>query len=153
MDAHTISGINGAFSKAGLSRGSTAATIQIAAPNGAGVDFAIDGLAYHKADTNNIAVTAAAQQADLTTCMYLVEIDSTGAVTVKKGEEVLTSELGVQASAQIPGPSSGKIPLGAFKIALSGGTFTAGTTAFNGTGVTDTFYDFIGGIPGRPQVS
>ena len=50
------------LSKAGLHKGTTT-TLDIAAPNGAGVDFCIGGKMYHKADTNTIATTACAQQA------------------------------------------------------------------------------------------
>ena len=45
------------LSKAGLVKGSTS-TISIAAPNGAGVDFAIGGLLYHKADTTQAMIEA-----------------------------------------------------------------------------------------------
>ena len=48
------------LSKAGLAIGSTASQIAIAAPNGAGVDYCIKGVLYHKADAATAAITAAA---------------------------------------------------------------------------------------------
>lgn len=150
----TLEGIYAVFSKAGLAEGTNAGTIKILAPNGAGVDFAIDGLAYHKADTDNIAMTALAVQADLTTCLYGVDINAAGAVALCKGTEVLTATLTAQADVlRPPEVPSGYVRLGLMKIVLSGGTFTSGTTDLSGTGVTDTFYDFIGGGPVRPFTS
>ena len=86
-------GVTAAFAKSGLAEGTNSGTIKIAAPNGAGVDFAIKGIAYHKADTDNIAVTAHAAQAVLTKCLYLVQIDKDGTVSTKKGNEELTADL------------------------------------------------------------
>ena len=45
------------LSKAGLAEGTNAATIKTAAPNGAGIDYAIEGILYHKADGDNVAMT------------------------------------------------------------------------------------------------
>lgn len=63
-----------------LAEGTNAATIKTTAA----VDFMINQLTYTKAATDNIAVTACAVQADLTTCMYLISIDSAGTVTTTK---------------------------------------------------------------------
>lgn len=121
------------LSKAGLAEGTNAATIQIAAPNGAGIDFAIGGVLYHKADTDNIALTAAAAQADGTTCWYLICINAAGTVSSVKGTD----------DGDIPEPTSGTCPIGAIKVVTDGGTFTAGTTDLGDAAVTDTYYDFM----------
>lgn len=153
-DLPTQRGATEAFSKAGLAEGTGAATILIGAPNGAGVDFAINGLCYHKADTDNIALTAAPLQADLTKCLYLIQIDSAGVVSSKKGVEVLTAELdGQRAVLHWPEPDANKCPLGAIKVQTSGATFTAGTTDLGAAGITDTYYDFVGGMPHAPLTS
>lgn len=149
-----ISGLTACLAKAGLAEGTTSATIQIAAPNGAGIDYAIHGICYHKADTNNIAVTAHAQQAVSTSCLYLVQIDSSGTVSTKKGKEVLTADLGVNDSLQWPMPDADLCPIGGYKVALDASTtFTNGTTDLGASGVTDTYYDFGLGLPGSPQVA
>lgn len=149
-----ISGVTGAFSKAGLAEGTNAATIKTAAPNGAGVDYAIDGIAYHKADTDNIATGSAAQQAVSTTCLYLVQINAAGTISMKKGTEQLTAELGDNLSVQWPDPDASNCPLGGIKVATDDSTtFTLGTTDLGAAGITDTYYDFIGGMPNAPQVS
>lgn len=153
-DTLAFSGQTGCFAKAGLAEGTNAATIKTAAPNGAGIDYAIDGIAYHKADTDNIAVTAHAQQAVSTSCLYLVQIDSAGTISTKKGNEELTADLGINKSLQWPFPDDGKCPIGGYKVALDASTtFTNGTTDLGAAGVTDTYYDFIGGMPLAPQVS
>lgn len=143
------------FSKAGLAEGTNSATIKIAAPNGAGVDYSIDGLAYHKADTDNITMTALTAQAALTTCLYLVSLNSSGDLSIKKGTEELTADL--TAGKRVlhwPTPDSDKCPIGAFKIGLvNAATFTSGTTDLGASDVTDTYYDFAGGMPVAPLTS
>ena len=153
ITSRDLEGVTACFSKAGLVEGTNANTIKIAAPNGAGVDFAIDGYMYHKADTDNIAMTALAVQADLTTCLYGVDIDADGAVSLVKGTEVVTTQLsGGQSVVHPPAAVANKCRIGLMKIVLSGGTFTSGTTDLSGTGVTDTYYDLAGPLT-RPRSS
>lgn len=143
------------FSKAGLAEGTNSATIKIVAPNGAGVDFSIDGLAYHKADTDNISVTAHSAQAALTKCLYLVQVNASGTVSTKKGTEELTAD--VTAGKRVlhwPEPDASNCPIGAYKVALANAaTFTNGTTDHSATDVTVTYYDFAGGMPVAPLTS
>lgn len=156
MDILSMSGLTGCLNKAGLGIGSTPAQLSIAAPNGAGVDFAIGGKAFHLADDATVVMnaTALALQADLTTCLYLVELDSAGALSTVKGVEVLTAILGeVGNTAQWPSPSEDKCPIGGFKIATSGATFTGTVTDLDASGVTDTFFDFGLGIPNVPETT
>lgn len=137
------------LSKAGLAVGSAGATVDIAAPNGAGIDYAIDGIVYHKADTANNAITAAAVQAALYSCLYLVQIDKDGTVSTVKGTAVLTADVGVT-PLQWPSPSASNCPIGGFRIdCASGYTYTPGTTLNSATGITDTYYDFFTVPPGH----
>jgi hypothetical protein len=145
-------------SKAGLAIGDGAktGTNSFAAANGAGIDFCIDGIGYHKADAATVApFTAAAVQPVLTKCLYLVQIDSAGTITTVKGTAVLTADLTAGNKVlQWPQPAAGKCPVGAVKITLaSTATFTAGTTALDATNVTATYYDFVGGMPSAPLTS
>jgi hypothetical protein len=141
------------LSSAGLAEGTNSGTIKIVAPNGAGVDFAINGLLYHKADTDNIAITAATAQADLTTCLYLVTLNASGTLATVKGTEVLTANL--TAGTHVldwPAPAANTCPIGAIKVVNSGGTFTAGTTDLGAATVTDTYYNIFA-IPEAPLTS
>jgi hypothetical protein len=139
------------LSKAGLHAGTTS-TLDIAAPNGAGVDFVIGGKLYHKADTNTITVNACTIQPALYSCLYLVQLDTDGALTVVKGTQVLTDDLG-RVALHWPEPTAGKCVIGAFRIDTAlGYTFTAGTTAIGTTGVTATFYDLLA-VPDAPQAA
>ena len=150
-DGKAQSGQTACFAKAGLDEGTNSATIKILAPNGAGIDFAIDGIGYHKADTDNIAITAHGVQAAATKCLYLVQIDSDGAVSTKKGTEVLTTALtGGTDVLHWPDPDDDNCPIGGYKITNVGSTYTNGTTDM---GSLDTFYDFIGGMPLGPLTS
>lgn len=154
-DGKSGSGKTACYSSAGLAEGTNSATIKTAAPNGAGIDFAIDGLAYHKADTDNIAMTALAAQAALTKCLYLVQINSSGTVSLKKGTEVLTADL--TAGTKVlhwPEPDDDNCPIGAVKVqCANAATFTSGTTDLSATDVTATFYNFCGGMPLAPLTS
>ena len=155
QDTLALSGQTGCFAKAGLGIGSTPAELSIAAPNGAGVDFAIDGIGYHLADDGTVAMTAMAVQAVSTTCLYLVMLDSAGVLSTKKGNEVLTADLGVVGGAlQWPEPDADKCAIGGFKVTTNGSTtFTGATTNLDAAGITDVYYDFLGGIPLAPQTS
>ncbi len=136
--------------------GAKTGTNSFAAPNGAGIDFAIDGIGYHKADAATVApFTAAVVQPALTKCLYLVQIDSAGAISTVKGTAVLTADLTAGNKVlQWPRPAANKCPVGAVKITLaSTATFTAGTTALDAANVTATYYDFVGGMPSAPLTS
>lgn len=149
------SGKTACYSKAGLAEGTNANTIKTAAPNGAGIDYAIEGIAYHKADTDNIAMTAHAVQAVSTSCLYLVQINAAGTVSTKKGNEVLTADITAgRKNLQWPVPDADNCPIGAVRVDTnSSTTFTAGSTDLGAAGITDTYYDFIGGLPAYPITS
>lgn len=97
--------------------------------------YTIGGVSYKKAATDNIAMTAATAQADLTYRLYLVSINANGDVAITAGTAEATD------IATLPALPAASAPLGYFKIATSGGTFTSGSTDLSGAGVTDTFYD------------
>lgn len=140
------------LSKAGLAVGSSGATVDIAAPNGAGVDYAINGKLYHKADATNNAISAGTVVPALYSCLFLVELDTSGNVTTKQGTAVLTASIG-KVPLNWPEPTSGKCPIGAFRIdCATGYTYTPGTTLNSATGITDTYYDLLA-VPDAPIVS
>ena len=142
------------FSKAGLAIGSTHAEIAIAAPNGAGVDFSIDGILYHLADDATVAITAAAVQAVLTTCLYLVQLNSSGTLSTVKGTEVTTLALAAgNAVLKIPEPTANNCPIGFLKVVCaSTATFTAATTDLDASDVTTTYQDIMT-LPPQPRAS
>lgn len=139
------------LSKAGLARNATTATaIDIAAPNGAGVDYCIGGALYHKADAAAIVLSAHAAQSADTTCLYLVCLDSTGALSSVKGNDVKNVDLANKAAViYFPGVPAGKCAIGVIKVKTVAVTFTAGTTALNASGVTATFTDLFA-VPTAP---
>lgn len=150
-------GGNLCHSKAGLAIGDTTktGTNSFAAPNGAGTDFSIDGIMYHKADAATVApFTVAAVQPVLTKCLYLVCIDSAGAITTVKGTAVLTADLTAGTKVlQWPEVPASKCAVGAVKITLaSTATFTPGTTALDAANVTATYYDLFA-VPTAPLTS
>lgn len=151
FDIAANSGFTGCLSKAGLGIGSTASELKIAAPNGAGVDYAINGIAYHAADDATVAMSAMSVQAVSTSCLYLVMLDSSGTLTTKKGVERLTASLGDNLSIQWPHCDANKCPIGGFRVDTNGSTtFTGGTTELSAAGITDTYWDFVMGIPSTP---
>jgi len=150
-DQNTNRGFTGCMSKAGLGIAGTADRLKITAPNGAGVDYGINGLAYHKADVDNIDISAAAQAA-LTTCLYLICVDSDGTVSAVKGTEQLNADLAAgNVVLHWPTPTEDTCPIGAIKVKCeNAATFTLGTTNLDATDVTDTYYDFAMGMPIEP---
>ena len=126
--------LNGTHQACGLAEGTNANTIQFANA----FSFSIAGQLYLKAITNNIAMTAAAQQAISTFCLYAITLDSAGAVTVTKGTELGTD------TAVLPARPANQALVAAFKIATDGATtFTSGTTDLGAAGITETYYDLM----------
>lgn len=149
----SIKGFTGVLGSAALAEGTNANTFQINTAE-AGVMYAINGLAYHKADTDNIAFTTHAVQADLTTCLYLVQVTADGTVSTKKGNEELTADLEAgRVALHFPEPDASNCALGAIKVKNVAGTFTAGSTDLGAATVTDTYYNFALGGPARPLES
>ena len=147
-------GFTGALSRAGLGIGSTASQVSLAAPNGAGTDYGINGLAYHKADAATVAITAATAQAADTTCLYLVCLDTSGTLSTVKGADVLnTATLAGTAVVKWPQVPANLCAIGAFKMKTVAVTFTAGTTDLDASGCTATYYNFAAGMPAAPLAS
>jgi len=141
------------LAKAGLAIGGTTTKVKIVAPNGAGVDFAINGILYHKADADDVFTFTAATQAASTTCLYLACLDSSGTATVIKGAEVSTAGL-LAGTVQLhwPTPTVNTCPIGAVRVASGAGVFTAGTTALTGGTVTVAYHDLFS-VPAAPLAS
>ena len=142
------------LSKAGLARNATTATaIDIAAPNGAGIDYCIGGALYHKADAAAITLNTHTTQPADTTCLYLVCLDSNGNSSSVKGDDVKNVDLANKAAViHFPGVPAGKCAIGVIKIKTVAVTFTARTTALNASGVTATFTDLFA-VPTAPLAS
>ena len=125
--------MNQSFGAAGLTIGGTSTKIKIAAA----ITFRIAGIPYAKAITDNITVTAGAVQAVSTFCKYLVSINAAGTVTVTKGDDAATAVL-----ALVPALPANNAPVGYVQVATDAATtFTAGTTALDAAGITDTYGD------------
>jgi hypothetical protein len=145
-----------ALTKAGLAIGDGAKTgPAIVSPVGAGLDFVINGIAYHKVDAATVLpLSATGVQAADTTCMYLMCVNSSLAVTSVAGTAVSSAALAAgTATLDLPEPTAGTCPFGAVKIATTAVTFTPGTTALDASGIVETYYDFAGGLPSRPFTS
>ncbi len=124
--------LNQCFVKCDLAEGTNANTLNIATA----FEYSIGNRLYAKAATDNVAMTAAAEQAISTYCVYLCSIDAAGAVTVTKGSEVAT-DISV-----LPAVPASECAFAAFKIQTDGATtFTSGTTDLGATGITETFFD------------
>jgi len=143
------------LSKAGLKIGnSDTKDVDIAAPNGAGVDFCINGINYHKADAADIAITAGDVVAALYSVILLVCLDSSGTLSTVRGDEVLTADItSGKEPLTWPQPVDDTCPIGAVRVDVATGyTFTPGTTDFDAAGITDTYYDLFA-VPDTPITS
>lgn len=140
------------LSKAGLAIAGTASKVKTAAPNGAGTDYAINGILYHKADTDNLFLFTGLTQTTNTTCLYLMVLDTAGAATVVQGDEVLTASLTAgTAVLHWPTPTADKCAIGAVRLVVTG-AFTGATTELSDGTVTDTYYDLFT-VPVAPLTS
>ena len=80
--------------------------------------------------------------------------NSGGTLSTVKGTEVLNTLTAAGTGVvNWPEPTSGKCPVGAVKVKTVGVTFTLGTTDFSAANVTETWYDFAGGMPTAPLAS
>ena len=140
LDKTEVRGGTMCLSKAGLVVGSDAAKAQIVAPNGAGVDFAINGKLYHKADTDDCILFTGLTVTALYTRLFLVLLASDGTVSVVASDEVLTTTYDAGAAVlKWPVPTADTCPIGAIKIVATD-VFTGATTSL-GTGNAVTYYD------------
>jgi hypothetical protein len=153
-------GGNFCMSKAALAIGDGSKLgVAIASTVGTGMDYCIDGILYNKADAaTDLPLSADDAQGLLTKCLYLICIDSAGAVTSVQGTPVLTADL--TAGNEVlkwPELPADKAPIGAVKIQTTGTqNFTPGTTALDaGSGANDitaTYYDLFS-VPVEPLTS
>jgi hypothetical protein len=140
------------LSKAGLIVGSDTAKVQIAAPNGAGVDFAIKGYLYYKVSADDFFTLSGDIQTVLYTCIYLLSIDKTGAAHCTQGTEVLTADITAGLAALTwPVAPDDCCAIGAVKVKATSALFNPGTTAL-GTGNTVVYYDLFA-VPDAPIVA
>jgi len=142
--------------KAGLAEGAGAHTLLILAADGtAFLNYSINGIAYVKADTDNIAMTALVVQPDLYSCLYLVTLNAGGDLAIVKGVQRLTADVtSGKNPLQWPVPAEDTCPIGGFRIDTDGITFTSGTTDLAAVAAagTVTYYDFAR-VPDTPIVS
>ncbi len=146
----TPRGGNVCLDKAGLVIGGTTAKAQIAAPNGAGVDFVINGIAYHVADADDLVTLSGDDQTALHTNVYLVQINKTGTISVVQGKEVLSAALTAgRVTLTWPVADEDYVAIGAIKVAAGASEFVPGTTALTGGTVTVTYIDLFA-VPEGP---
>ena len=124
------------------------------------ITYVIDGIIYSLgAVTNKVIVLLPTSlvtfvQPVLTTCLYLIQVDSAQVVTVVPGTPVLATDLANGAKVlNWPQPADNNAVIGAFRVTLaSAATFQPAVTAFNATNVTTTYYD-LSCLPSNPLTS
>lgn len=140
------------LAKAGLAEGTTAAKFKILTPDAEGVHYCIDGIMYHKADTDDLSMTDLTVQAANTSCLYAIGLDSGGNAASVKGTEVLNTDLTAgNAVLEYPVMSSSYCVIGYIKVSTTA-AFTPNTTDLGAGAVTDTYYDVMC-PPARPRTS
>lgn len=160
------SGATLCLAAAGLAEGTNANTIKTVN----NITYTIDGRFYAKSATDNIAISyagASVYQAAAggvqavnggfsggvngSTRLYLICLDTAGAVSIVPGQIVDSTELAAgRVALQFPDAPVGVCPIGALRVALTAGTaFTPGSTDLSASGVTDTFYDLMD-VPANP---
>jgi hypothetical protein len=158
VSAEQLRGLTLCLSKAGLIEGTTANKLKTAAPNGATIDYCIDGITYYFTDVDDIDMDACLVQPDLYSCLYLCtlnatsEADTTAGMTITKGLQRLTADITSKKNVlEWPQPPADECPVAAFRIDTDGGTFTCGSTDLAAVD-TVTYYD-LACIPDTPLTS
>jgi len=140
------------LSKAGLAIGGTTTKVKTAAPNGAGVDFAIGGKIYHKVDTDDVWTLSGTDITALYSCIFVLGLDKDGTMHIAQGSQVLTASVTAGTPLVFPESDSDVCPIGYIRIDAGASAFTPGTTALTGGTVTVTYVDCFA-IPDAPIVS
>jgi hypothetical protein len=141
------------LSRAGLAIGGTTTKAKILAPNGAGVDFAINGILYFVGEADDLVVFTANSQTALYSCIYLVCINASNTITTVAGTQVLTADItSGKTPLKWPVPTANTCPIGAIRVDAGASAFTAGTTALTGGTVTVTYYNLLL-VPDTPLTS
>ena len=132
MREFLINLMNQSFGQADVAIASTTTKIKTTSA----ITFRIAGIPYEYAATDNITITACAEQAVGTFAKYLVSIVAGGTVTTTKGADATTAVL-----ALLPDLPADSAPVGFFQINTDGTTvFIAGTTDLTAD-ATDTYGD------------
>lgn len=111
------------------------------AAKASGFSYRIDGQIHAKAAQDTIVLTALTVPSDTAGAAFLF-IDASGTVAV---EAVAANDGG---DIFVPEPDDGYCLFGAVKVAASNASFTGGTTALDATGITATFANLSGAVPG-----
>lgn len=149
LSAEQIRAFTGALSKAGIAIGGTASKVKTAAPNGAGVDFCINGIAYHLADTDDFWTLSGTTIPVSSSCLVLLCVNSAGTMSIVQGTAVLTADITSGAKTlKVPQHAATVCPIGLLRIDTNASVpFVMGTTELSAAGITDTYYDIAMGLP------
>ena len=141
LSSEAVRGGTLCLSKAGVAEGGTAQKIKTAAPNGAGTDFAINGILYHLVDVDDFWTMSGDAMAIASECLWLLCINAAGTMSVVQGDTVTTANIDSgYTPLRWPGVGPTVCPLGGVKVVTVASIFTPGTTALTGTA---TYYDFL----------
>ena len=135
---------NRCYSKAGLAEGTSAAKFKILAPNGAGIDYSIKGVMYHKADTDDLSLSTGTTITGPAECIFGILIDSSGNVTSVQGP-IKTIGDDSKVLAWPPSNDDDKCLIGGIVVSVADTySFIPNTTDLGATGITDTYVDCDG---------
>lgn len=109
------------------------------------LSYTLDGRAYFKAATDNVAFTAGTALGNSQRCAFFVAINAAGTFSTIQGSIVTPSPSGdVARAAEIPNPSD-RVVIGAIVVTTgAAGTFTPGSTDLSAANVTFTTVNFAG---------
>lgn len=125
--------------------GGTATKARFNAPNGAGIDYAVHGLLYHKADADDVWTLSGTTLAASKMCLFLLQLNSAGTASISQG--AIVSSVDVKNKGRVvpwPNVTSATCAVGAVLVETnSSTTFAPGTTSLSAAGVTATYFNFI----------
>jgi hypothetical protein len=141
--AEQLRGLTACFSKAVCGIGGTPALARFTAPNGAGVDFSINGIMYHKADADDVWTLSGDDVPINSECIFLLCLNASGTMSIVQGESILTADL-TNGSKLLKWPQHDVdvCPIGAVRVTTTSTVFVPGTTSLAEGATVDTYYDF-----------
>lgn len=157
MDQNEIGnrGGNISYSKAGIRQAQINANgCQLNTQNT--VQFTVDGVFGALAPTDNQAINTGTTLQACNSCIFAVWVNNTNVIATTQGKIVAAAKLGNGGTGElvVPYPDivANNALIGLIKVKAGVGvTFVPGTTAFNASNITSTFFD-VSMMPTVPQL-
>lgn len=140
-----LGGMTLCLSKAVTAVGGTATKVKFTAPNGAGIDYAVNGELQHKAEADDVWTLSGTALTYSEMCIFLLCLNAAGTASIIQGDIVKAEDVynGLK-TVEYPPVTADVCSVGAVLVETNSDTaFTPGTTSLAASGVTDTYFNHM----------